>query len=473
MQKYRLYKYLKTPYSPRELWRMNRLGLYRTVANQAWVIPHPRSCVVITIAKIKRRQLSSKVACRQIRHYLTIKIYKPYRLELIKETIGFFPNFYRYFFMDNPRDLADPDYLYYFLSVACQDDLFKLNLSNEQLFLYLNNHINGICLLNNLGLLSDKLSIFNKILLNHQLHTVKLKTSSLGFSVFNIVSKELSKNNSFCLLSANNKVSVIVTCYQAEQTIEACLDSLIRQTWKNIQIIVVDDASTDGTVDMVRQMAKLDSRILLITLPENVGTFVAKNIGAKYATGVFLTCHDSDDWAHPQKIAEQVLPLIENSHLMVTTSYWLKFDDGGLYYARQCYPFFRQNPASPMFRLRQVIADTGLWHMARTGADSEFWQRLKMIYGKDRICVIKKPLTLGSHRCGSLMNSSAYGVFNTNSALTRLDYWENWRLWHIEQINQGKFVKMPPIEQQIKQQSPFAVPKSIDVNRTIVRKCLL
>ena len=117
MQKYRLYKYLKTPYSPRELWRMNRLGLYRTVANQAWVIPHPRSCVVITIAKIKRRQLSSKVACRQIRYYLTIKIYKPYRLELIKETIGFFPNFYRYFFMDNPRDLADPDYLYYFLSL--------------------------------------------------------------------------------------------------------------------------------------------------------------------------------------------------------------------------------------------------------------------------------------------------------------------------------------------------------------------
>lgn len=455
---------------PKKLWTANRLGLYRIVASQNLVIPHPRSNVVITIAKIKRRELSTQKACEQIRHYLTVPLYKPYRLELIKETIYFFPNFYLYFFINHPFYLADSNFLYYFLSVASQNELSQLNLSFKQLINDLITDINGICLLNNLALLPDRLAVFNQILSLHQLQTVQLKNNCSRFAVFNI---EPSCQKTDCSVLSSDRVSIIVTCYQAEQTIVNCLDSLLKQTWQNIQIIVVDDASTDNTVRLVRQIAKLDSRVLLITLPENVGTFVAKNIGVKYATGTFVTCHDSDDWAHPQKIAKQVKPLLHHSDLAVTTSYWLRLTDKGQYYVRQCYPFFRQNPASPMFRLQQVIEDTGLWHLARTGADSEFWERLKLIYGEDKICVIKEPLTLGSHRDDSLMNSSNYGVVHENSALVRLDYWENWRLWHIEQTQQKKILKMPAIEEQIKFDSPFIIPKKIEIAVEKISKCLL
>lgn len=89
-------------------------------------------------------------------------------------------------------------------------------------------------------------------------------------------------------------ISVIVPAYNAEDTIKRCLDSLICQTYTDIELIVVNDGSTDATSDIVSQMAMSDSRIHLIN-QQNSGVSTARNIGIDMARGDLLAFVDADD----------------------------------------------------------------------------------------------------------------------------------------------------------------------------------
>lgn len=91
-------------------------------------------------------------------------------------------------------------------------------------------------------------------------------------------------------------VSVIVPAYNSASHIEKCLEHLIHQTHKELEIIVVDDGSTDNTSDIVSAYASSDSRIKLIR-QANGGPSKAQNTGIKAATGTYLHIHDHDDYA--------------------------------------------------------------------------------------------------------------------------------------------------------------------------------
>ncbi len=92
------------------------------------------------------------------------------------------------------------------------------------------------------------------------------------------------------------KVSVILPCYNVAPYIGACLDSLVNQTLRDIEIICVDDKSTDNTAEIVRERAHADSRIKLIELPKNQGVSVARNTGIDAATGEYVGFVDPDDY---------------------------------------------------------------------------------------------------------------------------------------------------------------------------------
>ena len=76
-------------------------------------------------------------------------------------------------------------------------------------------------------------------------------------------------------------VSVVVPAYNAENTINVALKSLLAQSWPNIEIIVVDDASTDGTVKRVEKRARLEPKLTLIRHEKNQGAYSARNTGVK------------------------------------------------------------------------------------------------------------------------------------------------------------------------------------------------
>lgn len=92
------------------------------------------------------------------------------------------------------------------------------------------------------------------------------------------------------------KISVLVAVYNTEPYLRQCLDSLIAQTWKDIQVICVDDCSTDGSLSVLHEYARRDNRIEVLALPENGGQAHARNVGLGIATGDYVTFLDSDDW---------------------------------------------------------------------------------------------------------------------------------------------------------------------------------
>ena len=91
------------------------------------------------------------------------------------------------------------------------------------------------------------------------------------------------------------KVSVIIPVYNVEKYLRECLNSVINQTLKDIEIILVDDGSTDSSLSICQEYAKKDDRIIVLT-QQNQGAAVARNNGIKIAKGEYLSILDSDDY---------------------------------------------------------------------------------------------------------------------------------------------------------------------------------
>lgn len=108
-----------------------------------------------------------------------------------------------------------------------------------------------------------------------------------------------------------SKISVIVPIYNIEKFIPRCLDSILSQTYRNLEIILVDDGSTDGSGEIVDQYAKKDGRIKVIH-QVNSGVSVARNRGLDHATGDYIGFVDGDDYIEPDMY--EILMQIINEH---------------------------------------------------------------------------------------------------------------------------------------------------------------
>ena len=106
----------------------------------------------------------------------------------------------------------------------------------------------------------------------------------------------------------NPLVSVVIPAYNAEAYLGRTLESVSRQTYRNIEIVVVDDGSTDGTAGVIAEAARRDHRIRAVPGPHR-GTAAARNLGASVTTGELLAPCDADDLWHPQKVERQVTAL--------------------------------------------------------------------------------------------------------------------------------------------------------------------
>lgn len=102
------------------------------------------------------------------------------------------------------------------------------------------------------------------------------------------------------------KVTVLVAVYNMARFLPKCLDSLLGQTLKDIQVVCIDDASTDDSLQLLRQYANKDQRIEVIALAENHGQAYARNQGLKQARGKYVCFLDSDDWFSPDALEQAV-----------------------------------------------------------------------------------------------------------------------------------------------------------------------
>ena len=115
------------------------------------------------------------------------------------------------------------------------------------------------------------------------------------------------------------KVSVVVPVYNVEKYLKRCLDSIINQTYKNIEIILVNDGSKDNSRDICEEYEKNFDNIILIN-QENGGLSAARNTGLKYVKGEAVTFVDSDDWLELDAIAYYVDSMKKYNVDMVVTN---------------------------------------------------------------------------------------------------------------------------------------------------------
>ena len=128
------------------------------------------------------------------------------------------------------------------------------------------------------------------------------------------------------------KVSVIMPVYNADRHLRQCLDSIVCQTLQDIEIICVDDGSTDNSLEILEEYARQDSRVKIIC-QENSGAAVARNNGLAYAKGEYLSILDCDDFFEPDMLEKSYLRAKETDADIVAFRCDFYDDNTGLYRA--------------------------------------------------------------------------------------------------------------------------------------------
>ncbi|MCZ0703687.1 glycosyltransferase involved in cell wall biosynthesis [Natronobacillus azotifigens] len=253
----------------------------------------------------------------------------------------------------------------------------------------------------------SKLEWINKAMALYKLEAIELEQSKTK-PYDRLGTKGIERNPS---VEHDVKVSVIMPVYNAEDVITTSIRSLLKQTWVNIEIIIIDDFSTDKTVEIVRRLIKKDNRIHLIELGSNNGPYVARNYGLQIATGEYITVNDADDWSHPRKIEIQIKHLLNNKNIIGNTSQQARLSNDLKFYRRGkmgCY--VSSNMSSLMFRKNVVHEKLGYWDSVRFGADSEFIRRIRAIFGEKSIVDLNTGLlSYQRYSANSLTGNSAFG----------------------------------------------------------------
>ncbi|WP_343347854.1 glycosyltransferase family 2 protein [Terrisporobacter petrolearius] len=119
----------------------------------------------------------------------------------------------------------------------------------------------------------------------------------------------------------NKLVSIITPVYNGEKYIEECIKSVLNQSYKNIEMIIIDDGSTDNSENIIKKYTESFPFIKYIKCNENSGIWVARNIGIEKAKGRFISFLDADDIYKKNKIKNQINFMLKNNYSFTYTAY--------------------------------------------------------------------------------------------------------------------------------------------------------
>lgn len=121
-------------------------------------------------------------------------------------------------------------------------------------------------------------------------------------------------------------VSVITPVYNSERYIAETIESILKQSYRNWELLITDDNSDDNSVQIIQRFAEKDSRIKLFRLSENSGADVARNHSIKEAKGRFIAFCDSDDLWLPDKLRVQINFMLDNSYAFTYSNYYSRVE---------------------------------------------------------------------------------------------------------------------------------------------------
>ncbi|MGO2111256.1 MAG: glycosyltransferase family 2 protein [Pseudoclavibacter sp.] len=220
-------------------------------------------------------------------------------------------------------------------------------------------------------------------------------------------------------------VTVIVTTFNPDPVeIRTSVNSILQQTWSNLEVLLIDDHSEDSNLGVLEELAAEDDRVKLIRQPVNGGTYRARNTGIRVSTGKYVTGQDTDDWSHPERIARQVEALEQHPEAPGVTAAANRTDDLlnkaiiGNNPHRRC-------EVSLMLRAETARAIGG-YLPVRKAADSEFRERLEAWWGSP-VVHLTEPLYIIRMSPGSLSRADFRPGWSHHA---RRAFWSAYKEWH-------------------------------------------
>ncbi|GAB3228785.1 hypothetical protein GCM10027447_21420 [Glycomyces halotolerans] len=238
-------------------------------------------------------------------------------------------------------------------------------------------------------------------------------------------------------------VTVVVTCFEPDEQLLTAVRSISRQSWENLDILVIDDASSHDCRPVLKSCEAIDERVRVVRLEENRGTYHARNLGLDLAHGEFVTFQDSDDWSHPQRIEGLMRLLLADDAAKAVVADGIKIGSD-LTVDRVGRPLIDVSMPTTMFRLSEVRDRIGYFHDIRRSADGEYLDRIRAAFGENS--VIRERST-AYKLIRQTADSLSRGDFGAGGWMhpAREAYMSAIRLWH-GQIREGRSEPYMPRE---------------------------
>lgn len=144
------------------------------------------------------------------------------------------------------------------------------------------------------------------------------------------------------------KISIVVPVYQVEKYLSECVESVLNQTYSNLELILIDDGSTDGSSRICDQYSAKDNRIIVVH-QENRGQSEARNRGMAYASGEYILFLDSDDLLRNENVISRLVARAKITNADVTSFSFTKFSEDG----RQEKPYFSEKLDMPLLSTKR------------------------------------------------------------------------------------------------------------------------
>ena len=224
------------------------------------------------------------------------------------------------------------------------------------------------------------------------------------------------------------RVTVVISSYRPGPPLLTAVRSLVEQTWHDLEILVVDDASGPEAEPWLRQAEAMDPRVRIIRKAVNGGTYRCRNTALRQARGRWFTTLDSDDWLHPEAIATLVRALESGPGLVAVRALGARVTED-LQVTKLGYRHRAVAAPTLLFRTSDVFSRLGFFDPARKSADTEYARRILLSYGRGSIRTIDECLLL--LRSGSdTLSSSEFSRAWRHGA--RLAYKNLYARWHAD-----------------------------------------
>lgn len=247
-------------------------------------------------------------------------------------------------------------------------------------------------------------------------------------------------------------VSVLMPVFEANDATDLAITSILGQSWRNLELIIVDDGSDEEYRERLRTWEGRDPRLRIIFNPVNRGAYWARNTAYAAASGEFVTVADKDDWHHPRKIEIQARDMLEDPAKIGNMTSWVRVDEWLRFLVRWgpmriAHPSF----ASIFFRRETVMAKLGFWDNVRKSGDGEFKGRIKAVFGVDLQPMSQVPLAISLLEDSNLTsNDLGLGFEHPNRTVYRKTY-EHWHKGF--KSGRSPYLEMDP------ERRPFPAPR--------------